>query len=67
MKSDFEGLSKSEIKNRLIQMGVSLDKKDHPKDYYEKLYLEKLKKLKIGSKEKKEKMMRGKRKGQKGI
>ena len=66
MKSDFEGLSKSEIKNRLIQMGVSLDKKDHPKDYYEKLYLEKLKKLKIGSKEKKEKMMRGKRKRAKG-
>ena len=43
LKSDIEGLSKSELKNKLIQMGVSLDNKDHPKDYYVKLILEKVK------------------------
>ena len=36
-----EGLSKSELKNRLTQMGMSLDKYDHPKDYYMQLYLDK--------------------------
>ena len=66
LKSDIEVLSISELKNKLIQMGVSLDNKDHPKDYYAKLYLEKCKKLKIGLKEKKEKFMRGKRKRGKG-
>ena len=50
LKSDIEVLSISELKNKLIQMGVSLDNKDHPKDYYAKLYLEKCKKLKIGLK-----------------
>ena len=38
---EIEGLSKSELKNRLIHMGMSLDKADHPKDYYAQLYLEK--------------------------
>lgn len=36
-----EGLSKSELKNRLTQMGMSLDKYDHPKDFYMQLYLDK--------------------------
>lgn len=36
-----EGLSKTELKNRLTQMGMSLDKYDHPKDYYMQLYLDK--------------------------
>ena len=66
LKSDIEGLSKTELKNKLIQMGVSLDNKDHPNDYYAKLIIEKSKKLKIGLKEKKEKIMRGKRKRGKG-
>ncbi len=52
LKSDIESLSKSEIKNKLIEMGVSLDKIDHPKDYYVNLYLEKSKQLKISPKEK---------------
>ena len=64
LKSDIEGLSKSELKNKLIQMKVSLDNKDHPKDYYVKLYLEKCKNLKIALKEKKrENNERKKKKG----
>ena len=39
--SEVEGLSKSELKNRLTQMGMSLDKLDHPKDFYMQLYLDK--------------------------
>ena len=66
MKTSIEGLSKSEIKNKLIQMGVSLDKIDHPKDYYVKLYIEKSKKSQLVSNEKKEKIMRGKRKRESG-
>ena len=38
---EVEGLSKSELKNRLTQMGMSLDKLDHPKDFYMQLYLDK--------------------------
>lgn len=36
---EVEGLSKSELKSRLTQMGMSLDKLDHPKDFYMQLYL----------------------------
>ena len=46
-KSDIEKLNILEIKNLLIQEGVTLDKKEHPKDYYIKLYLENSKKLNI--------------------
>ena len=38
---EIEGLSKSDLKNRLTQMGMSLDKYDHPREYYAQLYLEK--------------------------
>ena len=36
-----ETLSKSELKAKLNKMGMSLDRNDHPKNYYKKLYLEK--------------------------
>jgi hypothetical protein len=36
-----EGLSKSHLKMKLAQMGMSLDRSDHPKDYYVQLYLDK--------------------------
>ena len=38
---EIEVLSKAELKNRLSNMGMSLDKDDHPRDYYVQLYLEK--------------------------
>ena len=38
---EIEGLSKAELKNRLTNMGMSLDRDDHPRDYYVQLYLEK--------------------------
>ena len=34
-------MSKNELKSRLIKMGMSFDKTDHPKSYYLSLYLEK--------------------------
>ena len=34
-------MSKNELKSRLIKMGMSFDKTDHPKSYYLNLYLEK--------------------------
>ena len=37
-----KNMSKSELKSMLMKMGTSLDKDDHPKSYYEKLYLEKM-------------------------
>ena len=36
---DIKGLSKSELKMKLSKMGMSLDKREHPKNYYEKMYL----------------------------
>jgi hypothetical protein len=38
---ELEGLSKADLKNKLSQMGMSLDRIDHPRDYYAKLYIEK--------------------------
>ena len=38
---EIEGLSKADLKNKLSQMGMSLDRDDHPRDYYAQLYLEK--------------------------
>ena len=38
---EVERLTKAELKNKLVQMGMSLDRNDHPKDYYVQLYLEK--------------------------
>jgi len=38
---EIKGLSLSELKMKLSNMGMSLDRADHPKHYYEKLYLEK--------------------------
>ena len=38
---EVERLSKAELKNKLVQMGMSLDRNDHPKEYYVQLYLEK--------------------------
>ena len=38
---ELEGLSKADIKSKLSNMGMSLDRNDHPKDYYVQLYLEK--------------------------
>ena len=61
MKFDIEGLSKSKIKNKSIQIGISFQKKEYPKDYYSKIYLEKSKKLKIGLKGKEEEIKRGKK------
>ena len=37
-----KNMSKNELKSMLMKMGTSLDKDDHPKSYYEKLYLEKM-------------------------
>ena len=63
---EIERLSKAELKNKLVQMGMSLDKNDHPKDYYVQLYLEKTNtKNKITRDNTpfyKNKMLRGKRK-----
>ena len=67
---EVEKLSKAELKNRLTQMGMSLDRNDHPRDYYVQLYLEK-----ANSKNKitrdntpfyKKKMLRGKRERERG-
>ena len=38
---EIENLSKTDLKNKLSQMGMSLDRIDHPRDYYAQLYLEK--------------------------
>ena len=38
---EIEKLSKADLKNKLSQMGMSLDRIDHPRDYYVQLYLEK--------------------------
>ena len=38
---EIKGLSLSALKMKLSNMGMSLDRMDHPKHYYEKLYLEK--------------------------
>ena len=38
---EIEKQSKAELKNKLVQMGMSLDKNYHPWDYYAQLYLEK--------------------------
>ena len=38
---EIEGLSKADLKNKLSQMGMSLDRDDHPREYYAQLYLEK--------------------------
>ena len=38
---DIKKLSKADLKNKLIQMGMSLDRNDHPREYYAQLYLEK--------------------------
>ena len=38
---EIENLSKADLKNKLSQMGMSLDREDHPRDYYAQLYLEK--------------------------
>ena len=38
---EIEGLTKADLKNKLSQMGMSLDRIDHPRDYYIQLYLEK--------------------------
>lgn len=40
--SQIKDWSKNELKNRLLKMGISIDKNDHPKSYYEKLYLEQM-------------------------
>ena len=37
--SQVKNMSKNEIKNMLMKMGVSLDKNEHEKSYYENLYL----------------------------
>ena len=39
--SEIKSMSKNELKSRLIKMGMSFDKTDHPKSYYLSLYLEK--------------------------
>ena len=38
---EIEKLNKAELKSKLAQMGMSLDRNDHPRDYYVQLYLEK--------------------------
>ena len=38
---EIEKLTKADLKNKLSQMGMSLDRNDHPWDYYAQLYLEK--------------------------
>ena len=40
--TEIEKLSKADLKNKLAQMGMSLDRNDHPWDYYAQLYLEKM-------------------------
>ena len=40
--SQVKSMSKNELKSILMKIGTSLDKDDHPKSYYEKLYLEKM-------------------------
>ena len=37
---EIKGLTKADIKYKLSQMGVSLDRTYHPKDYYVQLYIE---------------------------
>ena len=37
---EVENLSKADLKKKLYQMGMSLDRIDHPRDYYVQLYLE---------------------------
>ena len=39
--SDLKNFSIPQLKSRLSQMGMSLDRSDHPKNYYMKMYLEK--------------------------
>ena len=66
---EVENLSKAELKNKLFQMGMSLDKKNHPRDYYVEMYLEKSNaKNKItrdNTPFNREQMLRGKRERQK--
>ena len=38
---EIENLSKSHLKMKLSQMGMSFDRSDHPKNYYVQLYLDK--------------------------
>ena len=38
---EIENLSKADLKNKLSQMGMSLDRNDHPRDYYAQMYIEK--------------------------
>ena len=38
---ELEGLSKLDLKSKLVNMGMSFDRLDHPKEYYVQLYLEK--------------------------
>ena len=40
--SQMKSWSKNELKNRLLKMGISIDKNEHDKSYYEKLYLEQM-------------------------
>ena len=40
--SQIKDWSKNELKNRLLKMGISIDKNEHPKSYYENLYLEQM-------------------------
>ena len=66
---EVENLSNAELKNKLFQMGMSLDKKNHPRDYYVEMYLEKSNaKNKItrdNTPFNREQMLRGKRERQK--
>ena len=39
--SQLEKMTKAELRNKLSQMGMSLDRNEHPKEYYINLYLEK--------------------------
>ena len=41
-RSQVKDWSKNELKNRLLKMGISIDKNEHPKSYYENLYLEQM-------------------------
>ena len=40
--SQMKNWSKNELKNRLLKMGISLDKNEHDREYYENLYLQQL-------------------------
>ena len=40
--SQMKNWSKNELKNRLLKMGISLDKNEHEREYYENLYLQQL-------------------------